>query len=239
MANTLKYTDALGPAFVDGTTGFTFTIGVQGLLASRTLLAPDQSGTIAVTTDITGTNSGTNTGDVTLVTFGSSPAAAGASISGQALTLQPADATHAGGVSVSAQTFAGVKTFSSSPVVPTATAGDNSTNAASTAYADRFNGDPQFSIPTTGGTVSPTAVGNEVHVFINPAGTLLALTLTLPTGTIKGQRLYATFTQIITGLTVTGTNVDTKGKAAPSAAAVGDTLGYAWDSVSTKWNRFV
>lgn len=35
-----------------------------------------------------------------------------------------------------AETIAGVKTFSSSPVVPTAAAGDNSTKAASTAYAD-------------------------------------------------------------------------------------------------------
>jgi hypothetical protein len=34
------------------------------------------------------------------------------------------------------QTVAGTKTFSSSPIVPTATAGDNSTKAASTAYAD-------------------------------------------------------------------------------------------------------
>lgn len=34
------------------------------------------------------------------------------------------------------QTVAGVKTFSSSPVVPTVTAGDNSTKAASTAYVD-------------------------------------------------------------------------------------------------------
>jgi hypothetical protein len=35
-----------------------------------------------------------------------------------------------------AETWAGVKTFSSSPIVPTASAGDNSTKAASTAYCD-------------------------------------------------------------------------------------------------------
>src|SRR5262245_52474292 len=40
--------------------------------------------------------SGTNTGNVTLNPVGSTPAAAGASLSGQALTLQPADATHGG-----------------------------------------------------------------------------------------------------------------------------------------------
>lgn len=38
------------------------------------------------------------------------------------------------------QTIAGTKTFSNSPVVPTATAGDNSTKAASTAYVDAAAG---------------------------------------------------------------------------------------------------
>lgn len=127
----------------------------------------------------------------------------------------------------------------SNPVVGTQTAGDNSTKAASTAYADRFNGDPQFSTPTAGGTVSPTATGAQIQCFINPSGTLATLTLTLPTGTIKGQTLYATFTQIITALTVTGTNVDSKGKVTPTAAAVGDTFGWVWDSASAKWNRIV
>lgn len=40
--------------------------------------------------------SGTNTGDVTLTAVGASPSANGASLSGQALTLQPADTTHPG-----------------------------------------------------------------------------------------------------------------------------------------------
>lgn len=56
--------------------------------------------------------SGTNTGDVTLATFGAVPAAAGASLSGQVLTLQPADGTHGGGISLLAQTMgAGDKLF--------------------------------------------------------------------------------------------------------------------------------
>ncbi len=120
MANTLKYTDGTGPAFVDGTTTFTWTVNLQSLAASRTLIAPDKAGTIAVTSDITGTNSGTNTGDVTLQTFGSTPAAAGASISGQAITMQPADGTHGGGVSILAQTFAGAKTFADNVLISTA-----------------------------------------------------------------------------------------------------------------------
>jgi hypothetical protein len=192
MANTLKYTNAAGPAFVDGTTGFTLTLNDQSLTADRIVTFPDAAGTVTLAGNTT-----TGSGSVVL---------------GTAPTL-------------------------SNPVVGTQSAGDNSTKAASTAYADRFNVDPQFSVPTAGGTVSPAATGSQIQVFINPAGTLATLTLTLPTGLIKGQTLYATFTQIITALTVTATNVDSKGKVTPTAAAVGDTFGWVWDSASTKWNR--
>ena len=56
--------------------------------------------------------SGTNTGDITLTAVGSTPSANGASLSSQALTLQPADATNPGVVTTGTQTFAGTKTFS-------------------------------------------------------------------------------------------------------------------------------
>jgi len=57
--------------------------------------------------------SGTNTGDVTLTAVGSTPSANGASLSGQALTLQPADGTHPGLITSAAQTIGGAKTFAS------------------------------------------------------------------------------------------------------------------------------
>lgn len=55
--------------------------------------------------------SGTNTGDVTLANVGAAPNADGASLSGQVLTLQPADASNPGVVTTDAQEFAGDKTF--------------------------------------------------------------------------------------------------------------------------------
>lgn len=60
---------------------------------------------------ISGNSSGTNTGDVTLTAFGNAPNANGASLTGQQLQLQPANTSNPGGVNVSAQSFAGVKTF--------------------------------------------------------------------------------------------------------------------------------
>jgi len=54
---------------------------------------------------------GTNSGDVSLAAVGSSPSANGASLSGQVLTLQPADGSQPGLLTAIAQTIAGVKTF--------------------------------------------------------------------------------------------------------------------------------
>lgn len=73
------------------------------------------TGAIAAS-NFSGSSSGTNTGDVTLTAVGSTPSANGASLSGQALTLQPADGTHPGVLTEVAQTIGGVKTFSSAPI---------------------------------------------------------------------------------------------------------------------------
>lgn len=82
---------------------------------------------------ITASNlSGTNTGDVSLTAVGASPSANGASLSGQALTLQPADATHPGLITAGTQTLGGAKTFStsiSSPTVGATTVNATTVNA--------------------------------------------------------------------------------------------------------------
>jgi hypothetical protein len=69
------------------------------------------------------TDGAVNTADVTLAAVGSSPNANGASLAGQVLTLQPANASSPGLVTTAAQTFAGDKSFSGH-LLPT-------TNAAS------------------------------------------------------------------------------------------------------------
>lgn len=55
---------------------------------------------------------------LSLSAFGSVPNANGLSLTAGVLNMQPADATNGGGVSIDPQTFAGVKTFSSSPILP-------------------------------------------------------------------------------------------------------------------------
>lgn len=72
---------------------------LSGVFASK-----NSSGTVS-------SFAGTNTGDVSIGTFGSSPDAKGASLSGQAITMQPADGTHPGMLTTGSQTIAGAKTF--------------------------------------------------------------------------------------------------------------------------------
>ena len=73
--------------------------------------------------------SGTNTGDLTLAAIGSSPNANGASLAGQVLTMQPADATNGGVVTNTTQSMAGDKTLTGNLTcnkgiyLPAATAG--------------------------------------------------------------------------------------------------------------------
>lgn len=62
--------------------------------------------------NFSGSNSGTNTGDITLSAIGATPNANGASLSSQVLNLQPADGSFGGVVTTTTQTLAGPKTFS-------------------------------------------------------------------------------------------------------------------------------
>lgn len=115
-----------------------------------TVTAPLAGDGAGVPLSITGV-SGTNTGDISLATAGSTPAAAGASLVGQVLTLQPADATNAGLVSTGTQTFAGAKTFSTS----LATNGTFSWGTSSNA---------------TGGSVTSNTIGALVNQTLNLKG---------------------------------------------------------------------
>ena len=87
----------------DGTNPGVVTTGSQTIAGTKTF-----SGTISASN-----LSGTNTGDVTVTAVGATPNANGVSLSGQALTLQPADGTNPGVVTTDSQTLAGAKTFSS------------------------------------------------------------------------------------------------------------------------------
>ncbi len=76
-------------------------------------------GSLSLTTQVSGLlpisnggSTGSNTGDISVAAFGSSPNSGGASIgTGQVFTFQPASSAQPGGVSTGTQEFGGAKTF--------------------------------------------------------------------------------------------------------------------------------
>lgn len=122
---------------VSGTTGTTNVV----FSASPTLTGTLTAATINASGTIAGSNlSGTNTGDITLSAVGASPNANSASLSGQALTLQP---------------------FSSSfPGVVTASGG-GSTNF--------LRADGTWAVPPGSGSGANTALSNLASVAVNTA----------------------------------------------------------------------
>lgn len=87
-----------------------------------------------------------------------------------------------------------------------------------------------YQTPTTGSTIS-SIVGSNI---IEPAGALLALTVTLPASPNNGDIAAYTFTTTITGLTFTGgTVVNTI-----TTAAAGGTIKFIYYSGTSKWYKW-
>jgi hypothetical protein len=99
------------------------------------LLAPNTAGVATITPGAGGITLNQSSHDaVTLGAVGSSPNANGASLSTQALTLQPADGSFPGVMTTTTQTIAGPKTFSS--VLTAANIIDSGLTATTVPYAD-------------------------------------------------------------------------------------------------------
>jgi len=219
-----------------GTTTSTGT-GSNVLNNSPTLITP-ALGTPAsgVATNLTGTASGLTAGTVTT----------NANLTGPITSVG------------NATTITSSVTLPGAPTTTTASAGDSSTNIATTgflvqpgpigsvaantgafttfSYAQQEKDKSYtFNTPTTGQTVT-LATGTETALIV-PAGTLATLTVTLPGCTAGYDGSIARFssTQVITTLTVnatSGTVVDS-----PTTLAVGGGNAYLCRGTNTSWYR--
>lgn len=79
MANIAGYTNAAGPFWTDGTTGFTVTFNIQAPSVNRTITFPDAAGTVTLLG-----NTATGTGSVVLATAPTFPTTI--AVTGKALT---------------------------------------------------------------------------------------------------------------------------------------------------------
>lgn len=115
---------------------------------------------------------GTNSGDVTLGSFGTTPNANGASLSGQILTLQPASITQPGGISTTTQSFLGAKTFSTQLIG----AGTATNDSAASGIIGEY--------------IEATTVATPVSVVNNTAKTILSISLTAGDWDVQGTLVF-------------------------------------------------
>lgn len=125
--------------------------------------------------------SGTNTGDISLTAVGSTPSANAASLSGQALTLQPADATHPGVMTTGIQTLAGTKTFSGDTNIAN-NAGSKATIGGSSSTAiHQINGAIQRTTKGVSTTYTVDTTTTNDILFVDTSGAAFIITLPTPT----------------------------------------------------------
>jgi hypothetical protein len=193
-----------------------FNIGLS--LSSSTITSPFLAGvgTRMVVADASGTlstqtiPSGGGGTDVTLAAFGSTPAAEGASISGagQVLTLQPADLTNPGGISLVAQVMgAGNKTFTDDIIMGST---KSLRNAAGT----------QFLSIDAGGFINLQGSANTI---IRGGGTTSQLTLSASGATIGAPAISLNSTSTTNINAATGQNISL-GTTGTTGETAGDIL---------------
>lgn len=96
----------------------------------------------------------------------------------------------------------------------------------------RFVPTKQYVTPTTGATVTVNTNG-YVCLFLNPAGTLLALTVAFPGSPTDGDVVEIHSSQAITGFTISGGTV-----IGPlTTMAVGTFAKYRYYSDTSSWAR--
>lgn len=90
----------------------------------------------------------------------------------------------------------------------------------------------QYTTPTTGATVTVNPNGH-VKLVINPAGSLLALTVTLPSSPQDGDMVSLTSSQAVTTLTMNGGMI----VGALSTLSIASFAQYCYNSDSSSWYR--
>lgn len=117
-------------------------------------------------------------------------------------TIATQEATNllAGYVGIGTQTFGGIKTFTLSPLVPTATANDNSTKAASTAYVDAKVAD----IITDGVTTIAPSENAVSDALALKTPLTLHTDIKDPSGFIDGNNINVSYNWTNRTITLTG-----------------------------------
>ena len=151
-----------------------------------------------------------------------SPTGSGAgltSLNGSAIASGTVPSAYGGAGSVS-----GILKANGSGVVSAAVAGTDYLTPTGTITR-------QYSVPTSGSTVTVVPVGPYHTVLMNPTGTLASLTVALPGSPITGQIVVLCSSQAVTSLTISGgTTIQTISSLAGSTP-----VRLQYEPTSAKW----
>lgn len=93
----------------------------------------------------------------------------------------------------------------------------------------------QYSNPLTGFSLSVTDDTRDIHVILNPAGTLATGTIVLPATPRDKQLVIVTTSNEITALTIDGGSATVQGD--PTTLAAGGFFTMKYDTTTTTWYR--
>lgn len=97
---------------------------------------------------------------------------------------------------------------------------------------DRLIPNTQYATPATGATITVNSNG-FTSLFINPAGTIATLTITLPGSPSDGDRVQIGASQIITAVTMNGGTI----LGGLTTMGVGGFATYVYSSSGAEWFR--
>ena len=188
-------TDKIAPNAVDLSTQTTGVLpvtsggtGSSTSTGSLNSLLPIQTGNSGrfLTTDGTNASWGVVSGVTSLLSIGASPNAAGATISGNNLTLQPASSSFGGVVTTGAQTFSGAKSFAA-PMSVIVSGGGLLFNVEAASSGD------SYSRVTAGDAILEMRAIRDVHTRVGSQSThpLLLTTSDIPRMTISDTGLIS------------------------------------------------
>lgn len=157
----------------------------------------------------------TGTSQVTLTAVGSTPNANAASLSAQALTLQPADGSNPGVVTTASQTFAGTKTFSSTISGNiSGSSGSTTGNAATVTTNANLTGNV-----TSVGNATTIAASAIVNSMVSASAAIDGSKLVSASASVPG--VVTTGTQTMAGVKTFSTQLIGAGTATNDSAASG------------------
>lgn len=170
----------------------------------------------------------TNSGDITLTAVGASPSANGATLSGQALTLQLFDGTHPGlvGGTSTAQTLAPALTLSN-PLTLSSTFNISMTEGISAAGTTQGN---CTALTKTYNNVTTVGAGQGVCLMTGVDGAVQWV----KNATTTQLKVYPASGQAIDGPNTTNAEERINGH---STNATGGTIKFTWDATAALWHQ--